>query len=72
MLPLFHQKATSPAMVKHAKNIDHLNPGQIPVVVCDQQLFVLAKLIQWKWPEENVGQLGRGQVRGGDAWRTTH
>ena len=36
-------------------SIHHLNPGQIPVVACDQQLHALAKLIQWKWSEELGG-----------------
>ena len=26
------------------------NPGQAPVVACDQPLFAIAKNIQWKWP----------------------
>ena len=29
----------------------YLNPQQIPITTFDQPLFVLAKLIQWKWPE---------------------
>ena len=42
-------------MIKHAMTIikettEHLNPGQIPVVVMDQPLFSLAKQIQWTWP----------------------
>ena len=28
-----------------------LNPRQTPVMACDQLLFVLAKQIQWEWPE---------------------
>ncbi|KAJ8355070.1 hypothetical protein AAFF_G00101580 [Aldrovandia affinis] len=35
--------------VKNA--VEHLNPGQTPVVTFDQPLFALAKQIQWKWPE---------------------
>ena len=55
LLPLFHENANSVAMIKHAITIikettEHLNPGQIPVVVMDQPLFSLAKQIQWTWP----------------------
>ena len=32
--------------------VDHLNPGQTPVLTVDQPLFALAKQIQWKWPEK--------------------
>ena len=31
--------------------VQHLNPGQTPVLTCDQPLFTLAKQIQWKWPD---------------------
>ena len=27
-----------------------LNPGQVPVISCDQPLYKLAKQIQWTWP----------------------
>ena len=27
-----------------------LNPGQVPVISCDQPLYTLAKQIQWTWP----------------------
>ena len=55
LLSLFHENANSVAMIKHAMTIikettEHLNPGQIPVVVMDQPLFSLAKQIQWTWP----------------------
>ena len=44
-------------MIKHAMDVirnavQHLNPGQTPVVTFDQLLFALAKQIQWKWPQE--------------------
>jgi len=32
--------------------VEHINPGQIPMVTFDQLLFALAKQIQWKWPQE--------------------
>ena len=30
----------------------HLNPGQVPVLACDQPLYAIAKKIQWTWPEK--------------------
>ena len=55
LLPLFHEKADSPAMIKHAMDIlqnvtSFLNPGQIPVMACDCPIFAKAKYIQWTWP----------------------
>ena len=55
MLPLFHEKADTQAMVKHAMNILisitlYLSPGQIPVMACDCPIFAKAKYIQWTWP----------------------
>ena len=54
-LPLFLDSA--PTMIRHpmdvVKNaVEHVNPGQTPVVTLDQRLFALAKQIQWKWPEK--------------------
>lgn len=43
------------SMIKEAT--EFLNPGQIPVTVCDQPLFAIAKVVQWNWPathRENV------------------
>ena len=37
-------------MIKSA--VDHLNPGQTPVITFDQPLYALAKQVQWKWPGE--------------------
>ena len=56
LLPLFYEKAATPAMIKHGMNVqkiatEHLNPGQIPVTTVDQPLFAIAKFIQWTWPE---------------------
>ena len=44
-------------MVKHGIDIiktitDHLNPGQITVIVCDQPLFTLTKYALWAWPSK--------------------
>ena len=55
MLPLFHNQAKSVAMIRHSMNIVKtavavLNPGQVPVISCDQPLYKLAKQIQWTWP----------------------
>jgi hypothetical protein len=55
LLPLFYEKAVTPAMIKHGmdvmrETITFLNPGQIPVITFDQLLFALAKFVQWQWP----------------------
>lgn len=55
MLPLFHNQAKSVAMIHHSmdivkKAVDILNPGEVPVITCDQPLYTLAKQIQWTWP----------------------
>ena len=54
LLPLFVDSAHSIAMIKHSMIIvkavvQHLNPGQTPVLTADQPLFALAKQIQWTW-----------------------
>lgn len=56
LLPLFLESAHTVAMIRHSMAVirdavQHLNPGQTPVITCDQPLFALAKQIQWKWPE---------------------
>ena len=56
LLPLFLESANTVAMIKHSlcvikSVIEHLNPGQAPVITFDQPLYALAKQIQWKWPE---------------------
>ena len=55
LLPLFAEKSSTVAMIKHSMDIvkattDHLNPGQIPVLAMDQPLFAIAKYIQWNFP----------------------
>ena len=57
LLPLFLDSAHTVAMIRHSvdvvKNaVEHVNPGQTPVITLDQPLFALAKQIQWKWPEK--------------------
>ena len=54
MLPLFYEKASTPAMIKHGMDvlkiaIKFLNPAQIKVMAVDLPLFALAKMVQWKW-----------------------
>ena len=44
-------------MIKHAidvvsKAIQHLNPGQTPVVTFDQPLYAMANAIQWSIPTQ--------------------
>ena len=61
MLPIFLESSTSPPMAWHAmgvlkKAIAYLNPGQTPVMVADQPLFTLAKKLQWKYPESELGE----------------
>ena len=56
-LPLFYEKADTPAMINHGMDVlrgatSFLNPGQVPVTTLDQPLFALAKATQWKWPAE--------------------
>ena len=55
LLPLFYEKAATPAMVKHGMDVlrqavTFLNPNQVPIITVDQPLFALAKMVQWKWP----------------------
>ena len=43
-------------MIRHSMDVikravEHLNPGQVPVLTVDQPLFGIAKIIQWNWPE---------------------
>lgn len=55
LLPLFHEEAKSLAMIRHSMDmvktaVEILNPGQMPVLTCDQPLYALEKQIQWSWP----------------------
>ena len=57
LLPLFQESAHTVAMIKHSldvirKSVEHLNPGQCPVITFDQPLFALAKQIQFMWLED--------------------
>lgn len=49
-------------MVKHGMDVlrqatTFLNPNQIPVITVDQPLFVLAKMVQWRWPASHGEQV---------------
>ena len=55
ILPLFSEEATSPAMLRHCMDIvnaavQHVNPGQTPVITVDQPLYAKMKQIQWSMP----------------------
>jgi len=56
LLPLFLESARTVAMIRRSmdvvkNDVEHMNPGQTPVVTFDQPLFALAKQIHRKWPE---------------------
>ena len=55
LLSMFHKNAHSIATILHAMTmikaaVNHVNPGQTPVIALDQPHFALGKLIQWNWP----------------------
>lgn len=57
LLPLLPDQAHSVSTIKHAMDkvkevTEFLNPTQTPVITADQPLFVLAKQIQWQWPDK--------------------
>jgi len=54
-LPLFQEEAHSSAIICHAidvvsQAVRFLNPGEVPILTCDQPLHAIAKKIQWNWP----------------------
>ena len=56
ILPLFPDKAASPAMIKHTmetvkEHTEFINAGQIPILGADQPLYVICKELQWQFPE---------------------
>ena len=62
LLPMFHEKARTHAMILHAMEIMEIVPKclderQMPVIAMDQPLYALAKEIQWSsstpYTEEN-------------------
>ena len=54
-LPLFQEQAHTAGMIPHSvvirDAVEHVNPGQIPVIAMDQPLFALEKQIQWEFPD---------------------
>ena len=61
LLPLFYEKAATPAIVKHGMDVlkqavTFLNPDQIPIIAVDRPLFALSKMVQWKWPSSHGEQ----------------
>ena len=56
LLPLFQDEAKSVAMIRHSMDIVKtavhiLNPGQVPLLTCEQHLYTIAKQIQRSWPD---------------------
>ena len=61
LLPLFYEKTSTPAIVKHGMDVlkqavTFLNPDQIPIIAVDRPLFALSKMVQWKWPSSHGEQ----------------
>ena len=57
MLPLFQHEASSPAIVRHSFEViqaavQHINPGQTPVICVDQPLIAQGKQLQWSLDSE--------------------
>ena len=57
LLPFFEEQAASPSMSRHSMDVHYLNPGQTPVMACDQPLFDIMKQIQWISPNSYGGDL---------------
>lgn len=65
-------------MIRHSMDIvktavEVLNPGQVPIITCDQPLYTLAKQIQWNWPtthgEDQMAALKTlGDLLEGSGW----
>lgn len=54
LLPLFVESVHTVSMIKHSmvviwSAVQHIHPGQTPVIAFDHPLFAIAKEIQWKW-----------------------
>ena len=55
LLPMFLENAHFVAMIMHSMNViksavQHIEPGETPVITLDQPLFAAAKQIQWNRP----------------------
>ena len=51
LLPLFQEQAKSAAMIRHSMDlvrqvVNFLNPGQVPVIACDQPLYALGIILK--------------------------
>ncbi|KAK3740395.1 hypothetical protein QZH41_000916 [Actinostola sp. cb2023] len=56
LMPMFLEHAHTAPMILHSMNViqsavQHVNPGQVPVIAMDQPIYALAKQIQWNWPQ---------------------
>ena len=56
LLPLLRDQAHSVATIRQVMDkvkgiVDHLNPGQIPIIAANQPIYAIAKHIQWHWPD---------------------
>ena len=57
--PLFRDQAKSLAIIRHSmdvvrKTVEIINPGQVSIITANQPLYtltMLAKQIQWSWPD---------------------
>ena len=57
LLPLFRDNAHSLTMIRHGMKFvkaatEHVNQGQMPVIVVDQPLYAIAKRLQWNESDE--------------------
>lgn len=51
IMPLFPDESKSAAMIRHSmdvirRSVQQVNPGQVPVITCDQPLYTIAKQSQ--------------------------
>ena len=56
LMPLLLENAHATALISRVMNVvkeswEHQNPDQTPVLTMDQPLSVIAKEIQWLWPD---------------------
>lgn len=54
LLPLYPDESKSAAMIRHSMDViqhsvQEVNPGQVPVITCDQPFYAIVKEIQWTW-----------------------
>ena len=54
--PIFDEKAASFPVLKHVLKVlsaatEKLNPGQIPVVACDQPIYAICKMLSWQFDQ---------------------